>query len=842
MKKDDPTGFGWRGDRVCLAVALLLGALLPLPAVGQGAGRLTLLPAESTLSGPEASQQILALKVNAAGDLAGEAAGVEWVSSDPKVAGVREGRVVAKGDGTTTITAKGADGATATARVTVRDFAAGHGWSFRNHVLPVLSKGGCNMGACHGALAGKGGFRLSLRGYDPETDWHRITREARGRRVELGDPGSSLLLIKGTTAVKHTGGKRIEPGSHDYRVIAEWISAGAAAPKPEDARLESLEIFPPLSTLKPGDAQRFTVRARYSDGREEDVTEWAKFTSSNEAVATVDDDGNASVIGHGEGAVTAWFSAKIVIARISSPWPNDLPAEMFTNAPRRNFIDDLVLAQLQRLNLKPSPRADDSDFIRRAYIDAIGLLPTPAETRAFLADPAPDKRERLIEALLARSEFVDYWAYRISDMMLVNGRNLRPEAVKAYYSWVRESVAANRPWDAFARDVVTAKGSSVKEGATNFYAVHQDPETMAENVSQTFLSLSLNCAKCHDHPLEKWTNDQYYAFANLFSRVRAKGWGGDSRSGDGVRTVYVEPRGDLIQPRTGKPQPPAPLDGEPVDPAAAGDRREALAEWLTSPENGHFSRSIANKVWANFFGKGLVDPVDDLRASNPASNEPLLAALAAHLVEERFDLKALMRTILNSETYQRSSEALYENREDDRFFSRQYPRRLIAEVLHDGIAGITGVPTDFNQIANRDGSKEKTEFYPKGTRALELYDSAVDSYFLKTFGRNEREISCECERSNQPSLVQVLHVANGVTVNDKLAAETGAVEALLKSGKPDADLIDEAYLTCLSRPPTDRELQGFLDIFGGTPPAERRAAVEDLFWALMSSREFLFQH
>lgn len=825
-------------SRKILAIVLFIGGFN----FASAADRLTLHPEKSTLTGSEASQRLLALTVNEDGDLAGEAAAVTFSTSDPKVATVKDGVIIPVGDGSATITAATPDGSQASATVTVRDFATKHAWSFRNHVLPVFAKGGCNMGACHGALAGKGGFRMSLRGYDPETDWHRITREARGRRVELGDPGSSLLLIKATTAVKHTGGKRVEPGSRDYRVLSEWISAGAPAPQADDPRLESLEVFPPLSTLKPQDKQRFIVRARYTDGREEDVTQWAKFTSSNEAVAMVDEDGHARVIGHGEGAVTVWFSAKIAIARISSPWPNDLPDSVFTDSPRANFIDDLVLDQLRRLNLKPSPRADDSDFIRRTFIDTIGVLPTPAETRSFLNDSSADKRERLVESLLSRTEFVDYWAYRISDMMLVNGRLLRPDAVKAYYGWVRESVAANRPWDAFARDVVTAKGSSVKEGATNFYAVHQDPETMAENVSQTFLSLSLNCAKCHDHPLEKWTNDQYYAFANLFSRVRAKGWGGDARSGDGMRTVYVEPRGDLIQPRTGKPRTPAPLDAEPLDPDATDDRREALAVWLTSPENDHFSRSIANKIWANFFGKGLVDPVDDLRASNPASNEPLLAALADYLVKEKFDLKTLMGAILRSETYQRSSESLYENREDDRFFSRQYPRRLIAEVLHDGIAGITGVPTDFNQIANRDGSKEKVEFYPKGTRALELYDSAVDSYFLKTFGRNEREISCECERSNQPSLVQVLHVANGATVNDKLSAKKGEVEALLAAKKPDAALIEEAYLLCLSRFPTPKEKDGFLAILKETPAAERRGAVEDLFWALMSSREFLFQH
>lgn len=807
-----------------------------------GGENLAILPPEISLDGPESFQGLLVLEKDTRGNFAGEVAEAVVLSGDPRIAQVVDGKVVPKGDGATTLTATTPDGRSASAVVTVRGVADAHAWSFRNHVLPALSKGGCNMGACHGSIAGKGGFRLSLRGYDPEDDYHRITREARGRRVELGDPGRSLLLTKATTALKHTGGKRIEPDSRDYRVLAEWITAGAPAPTPDDARLEELEIFPPLATLSPGAKPRFLVRATYSDGRREDVTEWAKFTSSNEAVATVDDDGNGEVIGHGEGAITAWFSARIVIARISAPWPNEIPAEVFAEAPRRNFIDDRVLEQLSRLNLKPSPRAEDSDFIRRAYLDTIGMMPTPAETRAFLGDQSPDKRDRLIEHLLTRTEFVDYWAYRISDMMLVNGRHLRPDAVKAYYDWIRASVAANRPWDAFARDVVIAKGSSVVEGATNFYAVHQDPETMAENVSQTFLSLSLNCAKCHDHPLEKWTNDQYYAFANLFSRVRAKGWGGDARNGDGIRTVYVESRGDLIQPRTGRPQPPAPLDAAPIAMDDEGDRREFLADWLTSPDNDHFSRSIVNKVWANFFGVGLVDPVDDLRASNPASNEPLLAELSRDFVANEFDLKSLMRTILRSETYQRSSDVLYENQEDDRFYSRQYPRRLIAEVLHDAIAGITGVPTDFTEIALRDGSTQKTEFYPKGTRALELFDSAVNSYFLKTFGRNEREIPCECERSNQPSLVQVLHVSNGQTVNDKLGAKDNAVDGLLSRDLTDEERIEEAYLLCLSRPPTAEERDGFLAIFRDTPEAERRPAMEDLFWALMSSREFLFQH
>ncbi len=369
---------------------------------------------------------------------------------------------------------------------------------------------------------------------------------------------------------------------------------------------------------------------------------------------------------------------------------------------------------------------------------------------------------------------------------------------------------------------------------------------MAENVSQVVLSLSIGCAKCHNHPLEKWTNDQYYAFANLFSRVRAKGWGGDPRSGDGIRTVYVEPRGDLIQPRTGKPQAPAPLDGAPVEIDDTGDRREFLAKWLTSPDNDHFSRSITNRIWANFFGIGLVDPVDDLRASNPASNEPLLDALSKYLVENEFNLKSLMRVILQSETYQRSSVPLPENRDEHRFYSRHYPRRLMAEVLHDAVAGITEVATAFTEVSRPDGSVEKTEFYPLGTRAIELYDSAVESYFLQTFGRNQREISCECERSNQPSLIQVLHLSNGQTLNNKLGAEGSVVDRLLEktadSARANRQIINEAYLLCLSRPPSGKERAGFEDILAKSSPEGRREVVEDLFWALMNSREFLFQH
>jgi hypothetical protein len=469
-------------------------------------------------------------------------------------------------------------------------------------------------------------------------------------------------------------------------------------------------------------------------------------------------------------------------------------------------------------------------------------VPTPDEARAFVSDPDPDKWSRWVDRLLARPEFVDFWAYKWSDLLLVSGSKLRPKAVEAYYLWVRDRVAANTPWDEFVRGVITARGSSLDDGASNFFAVHQDPESMAENVSQAFLSLSINCARCHNHPLEKWTNDQYYAFANLFARVRAKGWGGDARSGDGARTLYVEPKGDLIQPNTGQPQPPAPLDATPIAMEDTGDRRDILADWLTAPDNPYFTRAIVNRVWAHYLGLGLVEPVDDLRVSNPASNEALLDALSQFFVQNDFNLRALMRVVLKSETYRRSSDTLPENVDEPRYFARFYPRRLMAEVLSDAISDVTGVPDQFSQIALNDGSSENTGFYQKGTRALQLYDSAVRSYFLKTFGRNEREITCECERSNQPSLVQVLHLSNGETINKKLSDLTGKVEILLSTYSDPDKFLEETWWLCLSRPPTDHELVSFRKVISEAAPEERREVAEDVFWALLSSREFLFQH
>jgi len=720
-------------------------------------------------------------------------------------------------------------------------------WSFRNDVQPVLAKTGCSSGACHGAAAGQGGFRLSLRGYDDEGDWRSITRGALGRRLVLSDPARSLLLLKPTSAVPHKGGARFETNSLEYKIVSEWIAAGAPPPKDDDARIVQLEASPRQVTLRPGDTQQFTVRATFSDGSVRDVTRWVKYTDANASVTTVDEQGKVTVMGFGEGAVTAWYLSKIAIATVTVPYTNKVSTALFAKASKRNFIDELVNEKLRELNLPPSPRCSDEEFIRRAFLDTIGTLPTAGEVRTFLktddVSPSPggeggrkSKRDRLIDSLLVRPEFVDYWGYKWSDLLLVNSERLRPAAMWSYHHWIRNNVAANTPWDQFVRELVTARGSTLENGAANFYALHEDPPNMAETTTQAFLGMSINCAKCHNHPMEKWTNDEYFGFANLFARVRTKSGGSD-----GEKIIFAANDGNINQPLTGRPQKPKPLDGHPLPLDDPADRREALANWLTSHDNAYFSRAIVNRVWKNFFGAGLVEPVDDLRVTNPASNEQLLSAAAKFLADQKFDLKALMRVILQSETYQRTSVALPENAADQRFYSHYYPKRLMAEVLLDAYSQVTAVPTEF-RLDLRNQNRGIGDKYPAGLRALQLPDTRAFSYFLETFGRPDRLKTCECERTAEPSMSQALHIANGDTVNKKLAAKENVIARLLEANTPGEKLIEEATLAALSRRPSPAERTKFLNALAETKDSDRRIAVEDIYWALLSSREFLFNH
>lgn len=807
---------------------ITVSTFLYLTAIAVAADPIILLPQAVKLTGPESRQTLLVETVDGAEVTGPVKDGVTFSSENEAIAKVVGGQVIPMGDGSTVITASIA-GQKARAQVTVESYRAKHQWSFRNHVQSVLSKTGCNSGACHGATAGKNGFKLSLRGYDPEADFFAITRQARGRRVVPDDPGRSLILTKPTGAIPHKGGVRFPDDSPEYKVIAQWLAQGQVGPTPADARAIRLEILPAAARLKAGTEQQMIVRAHFSDGHVEDVTRWAKYTASNHSVCTVDDLGLVKVGGSGEGAIVAWYLAQNATASITVPYQQPVAPEAFTKAPRANVIDDLVLEKLAALNIPPSPKSGDSEFVRRVYLDTIGLLPTVEEAGSFLDDTDPDKRMKLIEQLLSRPEFVDYWAYQWSDLLLLTGSRLRPQAIKSYYQWIRQQVANNTPWDEFARGVILAKGSTFENGAANFYALHQDPQDMVETTSMAFLGMSLQCAHCHDHPNEKWTNDDYYGMVSLFARVRGKGWGGDFRNGDGNRTIFIDDQGEVLQPRTGRPRQPRPLDGAPVSFEDPTDRREHLARWLTAPENPYFAKSIVNRVWANYLGRGLVESVDDIRQTNPASNEKLFERLANELVRNKYDLKSLMRMILQSETYQRSHEVLPENQADQRFYAHAYPRRLKAEILLDAISQVTLVPTSFKD-------------QPAGTRALQLPDASVGSYFLDTFGRPERLLTCTCERSDEPSMTQVLHLTNGKTIQEKIEAKEGRISRFLEASAEPKEIIETVYLAALSRRPMKSEEERLTVILQQTPAAEKRQVIEDLFWSVLTSKEFLFQH
>lgn len=810
-------------------VAVLVGASANPRARGViDDGTIVVLPEATALRGQGARQQLIVERSvggRFVGALTDESS---FASSDPAVATVdSSGAVTAVGDGRAVITVRSPAGAASTT-IEVAGATAPYPVSFRNHVVPVLTRVGCNSGPCHGSLAGKNGFKLTLRGYDPELDYLTVTRQADARRINRIDPGQSLLLLKPTLAVSHGGGKRFSPRSAHYKVIADWIAAGTPAPAPRDPELTRLEVFPAAVRLAPGDRQPLVVRAHFSDGHSEDVTRQAKFTSSDGGVAGVDEWGTVIVSGRGEAAVSAWYLSRPATARVTSPFADAVDPGVFARAPRANFIDELVLAKLADVNIPPSPLATDSEFIRRAFLDAAGTLPRPDEVRAFFADTRAGKRAALVDALLERREFVDYWAYKWSDLLLVSSRSLPSNAMWSYYNWIRASVAANKPWDRMTRELLTASGNTLANGAANYYVLHKSPIALTENVAMTFMGFSITCARCHNHPLEKWTQKDYYQMANLFARVGIK-----NAADRGDVIVYPARSGDINHPRLNVPLDPKPLEGRPMSIADDRDRRAVFAEWLVSPENPFFARALVNRVWKQFMGRGLVEAVDDIRDANPASNQALFDALTRDFVSKGFDVKRLVRTIMTSATYQLSSKPEGSNATDFKYHSHYVARRLPAEVILDAISQVTGVAEDFPN-------------YP-GRRALQLPDASVDSYFLNAFGRPPRLTPADSERQQEPSITQALHVINGDTINRKLRAKTGLVAELLSSGADNRTAIERIYLAALSRRPTEPEVQSLsasldatVDPASGRP--DRRTALEDLAWAVLTGREFLFTH
>lgn len=797
-------------------LAAAVGALaLPDPALPV---RIAPLTPQITLAGPYATARVLldgAFPDGARRDVTGDAL---FASLDPKVATIDdEGVVRARGGGVTTVVASVLG---RTTRIPVRVL-PGAAPTFVADVVPILTRAGCSSGACHGANAGRGGFHLSLLGYDPDGDWLALTRFVGGRRIQRSQPDASLILRKAVGDLKHGGGMRFAADSVEYRTLRDWIAAGAPGPAAE-AAIVALEVTPARRTLSVGQSQRYRVVARTADGKRRDVTARTLFSSGDGAILDVDRSGRARVVGPGEGAVVVRYGGVFTVARITAPFGPARPP-----APSTNPIDRLVHAKVAALGLEVSPRCTDDEFLRRASLDITGLLPTPEAARAFLADRRDDKRARLVDSLLASPEYVDYWTLKWADLLRVAKKSLFPKGVDTYYAWIRQSVAENKPWDRFARELLTATGSAYQVGPANFvragtevYQPTADPRDLGEATAQTLLGVRLQCARCHNHPFEKWTQTQFFQLAAFFARV-------ESRPGaePNEQVVATNTHGEIYHPRGTGRVAPAALDAPALDPNAPGDRRAALADWTTSPQNPFFAKLIANRLWKHYLGRGLVEPVDDFRVTNPSTNDPLLDHLAAEVRAGGYDLKRLMRQILLSETYQRSSRRLPGNAADTRYHSRFLPRRMGAEQLLEAVCDVTG-------------TRESFEGYPPGTRATQLKDTSVASSFLDAFGRPPRHTTCECERSNEPSVAQALLLMNNPQVQSRLGAAGGRVASLVERKAPPEEVVETLYLSALTRFPTPAEKARAVAWLGGG--RDPKAAAEDLLWALLNAKEFVF--
>lgn len=856
--------------------------------------RLVVQPDSLLLTGEDPEHGVLVSLVGPNGVRRDVTALASFRSATPDVAmvGGRRAQISARGDGRTKVEVT-YDGKRVFLPVECRNMGERPEPSFLQDVVPILTKSGCNMGGCHGKLAGQNGFRLSLRGFAPEWDHEWLTREVQGRRVNVAFPEDSLILQKANGALVHEGGMRFKPGSRFEETLLRWITARAPGPTPSEPDAERLEVLPGGQLLRPGESQQLLVRAHYAGGRTRDVTWLALFFSNDEALLKVRPDGFVRALRHGEGSVRVHFQGQVEVVRFSIPFSADVSGADFSSAS--NALDGPVFAKMRDLCLPPSPACDDQTFVRRTFLDAIGTLPSPSEAAAFLADKRPDKRARLVDSLLERSEWVDYWTLQLAD--LLQNRKERDhdvrgsKGVRAFHAWLRSKVAVNTPWNEIARSVLLASGDTQAHPEVGYYLTvigekqRTEESELPDSVAQSFLGTRIGCARCHNHPLEKYTQDDFYHFAAYFSKMTLRRGAsprvdsqlltlpreqdeqqkragearerlmiaeleavaiGEEAGGDEAQKrlkdrqkevldadkklaeMRVKPPG-VNQPRTGKMMAPQPLDRTVWEFAEGRDPREQFVNWALASEQ--FSGAMVNRLWKHFFNTGLVEPVDDLRASNPPSNGAVWTVLNREFVEHGFDLKHVMRLILNSRVYQLSSETLPGNEADTRFYTHYYARRLPAEVLMDAIAAATDVPAKF------DG-------YPVGLRAAQLAEPGVTSYFLTLFGRSERVTACACERQGEVTLPQLLHLHNSEDLLKQINDPAGRLAGLLRNAGQEGDaeggrVAESIFMAAMSRPPTPREKAALARSLAG---AQRDAVFADLFWAVLNSKEFAFNH
>jgi Protein of unknown function (DUF1553)/Protein of unknown function (DUF1549) len=799
------------------------------PLVGQPSA-LAVQPESITLAGPRALQQVVVTGKYADGTVRDLTPFCEMTTEAADVATLKDGLVIPKKNGTTNLILK-TGGQTAKVPVVVKDCDKPAPVSFRHEFIAALNVGGCNAGACHGTPSGKGGFKLSLRGYDPAADYLTLTREAFNRRTDRSDPDASLILLKAMGKVPHEGGQRYRPEAVPEQAIRTWLAEGLQEDPTAAATPTGATILPGSRVLKaPARFQQLSVMAKFSDGSTRDVTRLTVFTSSDTAVADVNVNGLAEFRQAGEVAILCRYLDIMETVRLTYLEPR--PGFVWKDVPESNYVDKPVFAKLKMLSIPPSDVCTDQEFIRRAYLDVCAILPTPDEVKAFTADTAKDKRAKLIDKLLERPEYADFWTLKWADVLRNNRKTVQVKGAHVYQTWLHQHMEQNTGFDAIVRELLTADGSTFANPPANYYRVSREPTVLAESTAQLFFGVRMQCAKCHNHPFERWTQDDYYSLAAFFARVRQKpdrSEPGANPQTPGSEIIYSDRSGEVTQPRSGKVMAPK-IMGRPAPVIAAGkDRREALAEAVTAGDNPFFAKSVVNRIWFHLNGRGIVDPVDDFRESNPSANDELLDALGKDFVVHKYDVKYLIRTIMNSRTYQLSAQTSELNKDDNKYFSHAVTKLLTAEQLLDALCTVTEMP-------------EKYAGLPLGTRAVQLPDGEVNHPFLKTFGQPARELACECEREGDSNLAQALLLINGPTVNEKLRAAGNRIGRLLDKKMSDFDILCELYLASVSRVPAEGEVSAALDHVRKAKPEDRRKAWEDVQWALVNSKEFLFRH
>lgn len=805
---------------VMLAAAMLCLVTEPL------AAKLRVSPPTIVLEGPEASQQVLISQLAADGKPLDVSRSAGYQIVPPTIATVdRRGlvRPLAEGRGQLVVQH---DNQRLVVPIEVRSLKNPRPVSFRYEIMPILTKAGCNAGGCHGKAAGQNGFKLSVFGFDPRADHRALVMQGRGRRVSLAIPDRSLLFLKASARLPHGGGQKIDPGSYRDRRLLRWIAEGAKfdSAGDETTRIVRIEIEPQRQTLLASQSQQLRITAIDAGGNRHGVTPEAQYQSNANSIAGVDSTGLIRTGDiPGEAAVLVRYLGHVAVARITLP----RPGVKFQRPPENNFIDRLVWDKLQRLGIEPSGPADDAAFMRRVFLDTIGTLPTATEARKFLSDTATDKRSRLIDRLLQRDEYADYATMRWLNILRADQLKISPQGTVAMQRWLRRSFVENRPFDQFARELLTTQGNTSAEGPGSFYKILNKPDVAARSISQLLLGVRIQCAQCHHHPSDRWSQSDYVGLAGFFTGVSLK------KLPNGEQSIVSRGGKDLPHPRSGEIVAARALGAKPADFTGIVDRRRVLADWMTAPDNPFFAKAIANRLWAHYLGRGLIEPIDDIRETNPATNEPLMRALADHLIKSRYDLKAFTRTLLNSRVYQLSAATTASNESDRQNFSHAAYKTLPAEVLLDAICQSTGVGEKFNG-------------WPAGYRAIQVWDNRMPSYFFRIFGRPVRATVCECERSNEPSISQALHLLNAPEIAAKIEHRHGRARRLASSQRSPSEIIDALYLATLSRFPTKKEtvlmLQAFDEVNSDEQDSNRRAAAEDVLWALLNSKEFVFNH